>query len=408
MACGERYSVVIQPKVWGFVCATAHPLGCELNVRDQIAATRALGLSTRGPRRVLIIGSSAGYGLAARIAAAFGFSAATLGVSLEKPAREIRPASAGWYNTAAFHKFAAAAGLPALSVNADAFADSTRRAVIDLIRREWGGGVDLVIYSLAAPLRRMPDGSLRHTSLKPIGFAFAGTTIDTTSGRLVEARVAPASEQEIADTVAVMGGENWALWIEALHRAGVLVERARTLAFSYLGPELTWPIYWHGTIGRAKRHLENTAAELRARFASRHLEARVAVMKSIVTQASAAIPVMPLYVAVVFKVMKNLGLHEAAIQQQNRLFRDYLYREDGVPPVLDAHGRLRLDDRELRSDVQQACKQLWARVTSENLMTLTDYSGYQSEFLRQFGFGRDDVDYSAEVSPQMACDCVTL
>lgn len=404
----ESFSVVIQPKVWGFVCATAHPLGCELNVREQIAATRAQGRRTDGPRRVLIIGASTGYGLAARIVAAFGFSAATLGVSLERPARDTRPASAGWYNSAAFHRNAAAAGLVAFSINGDAFSQDARQAAVDLVKHEWGGGVDLVIYSLAAPLRRMPDGSVRHTSLKPIGSAFTGATIDTENARLVQARVAPASEQEIADTVAVMGGDGWRLWIEALDQAGVLAEHARTLAFSYLGPEMTWPIYWHGTIGRAKQHLEKTAAALRADFASRHLDARVAVMKSIVTQASAAIPVMPLYVSVVFKVMKDRGLHEGAIEQQNRLFRDNLFHEGGAAPAFDAEGRLRLDDRELRADVQQACKELWPRITSENLMTLTDYVGYQDEFLRQFGFGRSDVDYGADVSPQMPFDCVTV
>lgn len=400
--------MIIQPKIWGFVCATAHPLGCELNVRDQIAVSRVHGVRTDAVRRALIIGASTGYGLAARITAAFGFAADTVGVSLEKPAREIRPATAGWYNNAAFHKFAKAAGLPAFSINGDAFSGETRQAVIDLIRREWGGGVDLVIYSLAAPQRRMPDGSVRRAALKPIGAAFHGRTIDTGNGRLVDVEVPPANEQEISDTVAVMGGENWALWIEALQQASVLADHARTVAFSYLGPEITWPIYWQGTLGRAKQHLEHTAAELRARYADRGLDARVAMMKSIVTQASAAIPVMPLYVSVVFKVMKQLGLHEGAIEQQDRLFREHLYHADGHAPAMDAQGRLRLDERELRADVQHACRELWPRVTSENLAALTDYAGYQRDFLQLFGFGRDDVDYHAEISPLVPFDCVMV
>lgn len=402
--------MLIQPKIWNFICTTAHPLGCELNVRDQISVAQAPGARADGPKRVLVIGASTGYGLAARTTAAFGFGAATLGVFLEKTGKENKPASAGWYNAAAFHKFAAAAGVPVWSINADAFSEAAREAAVDLIRRELGGTVDLVIYSLASPLRRMPDGTIRHTAIKPIDAAYIGKTIDTGHDRLVEVRVPPASEQEIRDTVTVMGGENWALWINALQAAGVLADNARTVAYSYIGPEITWPIYWHGTLGRAKQHLEDTAVELRRRYAEQGLAARVAMMKSIVTQASAAIPVMPLYVSVVFRIMKDLGLHEGAIEQQCRLFRDHLYAKDrGAPvPALDADGRLRLDDRELRADVQQACTRLWPEISSENLLQLADYAGYQREFLRLFGFGRDDVDYAAEVQPLVDFDCLRL
>lgn len=398
--------MIVKPKVWGFICTTAHPRGCELNVRDQIEATRQQGRRTNGPKRVLVIGASTGYGLAARITAAFGFGAATLGVFFEKPGKDNRSGSAGWYNAAAFDKFAREAGLKTYSLNGDAFSDATRAHALGIIRNEMGGPVDLVIYSLAAPARRLPDsGELVHTALKPIGTPFSGKTIDTDNDCLAEVTLEPASEQEIADTVRVMGGEDWALWIEALAGAGLLAQNARTIAFSYLGPEITWPIYWHGTIGRAKQHLEHTAATLREKYEGRALDARVAVMKSIVTQASAAIPVIPLYVSLAFKAMKEKGLHEGAIEQQNRLFREYLYRPDDVAGSMDEHGRLRLDDRELRDDVQQACKNQWPQVTNETLFELSDYAGYKQDFLRLFGFVRDDVDYEAEVATKVEFDC---
>ncbi|MGH8369744.1 MAG: enoyl-ACP reductase FabV, partial [Gammaproteobacteria bacterium] len=345
--------MIIKPRVWGFICTTAHPRGCELNVLEQIEATKASGTRSDGPKRVLIIGASTGYGLAARITAAFGFGAATLGVFFEKPGKDTKPGTAGWYNSAAFDKFARQAGLQCWSINGDAFSAAARTRVIDIIRHEMDGQVDLVIYSLASPARRLPDsGELVHTALKPIGAPFAGKTIDTDKDMIVDVTLEPATQQEIDDTIKVMGGEDWALWMAALNDAGVLAEDAKTVAFSYIGPEATWPIYWHGTIGRAKQHLDATAVSLR----ERGLDARVAIMKSIVTQASAAIPVIPLYVSLVFKVMKEKGLHEGAIQQQNRLFREFLYRVDHRSSAMDEHGHLRLDDRELRDDVQQACK----------------------------------------------------
>lgn len=380
-------------------------MGCAANVLEQIGTTRALGVRRDGPKRALIIGASTGYGLAARITAAFGFGAATLGVFLEKPGKPAKTASAGWYNSAAFDQAAKQAGLLSLSLNGDAFSHAARTRAIELIREQMGGQVDLVVYSLASPVRRLPDsGVTAHTVLKPIGAAFTGKTIDTERDTLTGVSLEPASAQEISDTIAVMGGEDWALWVEALHQAGVLAQGAKTVAFSYIGPEVTWPIYWHGTIGRAKQHLENTARDLRARFGP-NLDVRLAVMKSIVTQASAAIPVMPLYVSLIYRVMKQRGLHEGAIEQQNRLFREFLYRADRQPPIADADGRLRLDDRELRGDIQAACKALWPQVNDANLLEITDYAAYKQEFLRLFGFTRPDVDYAADVPTTLGFDC---
>ena len=398
--------MIVQPKVWGFICTTAHPLGCELNVRDQVQRVRRTAVHAGGPKRVLVIGASTGYGLAARITAAFGCGAATLGVFLEKPGRAARPGSAGWYNSAAFHQFADDAGLPSISVNGDAFSEATRACAIDAIKRELGGRVDLVIYSLASPLRRFPDGATARTVLKPIGAPFTTKTIDTDHDTVIELTVPPASDQEIRDTVAVMGGEGWSLWIAALDAAGVLAPNATTVAYSYIGPEITWPIYWHGTIGRAKQHLENTARALCTRHAACGLKAQVAIMRSVVTQASAAIPAMPLYLSVVQHVMRINRLDEDCLGQQQRLFRDFVCRADGRPPAEDSRGRWRLDDRELREDVQQACLRLWPQVTTENLLQLTDYAQYKREFLRLFGFARADVNYQHDVDTRRVFACL--
>ena len=407
--------MIVKPRIWGFICTTAHPLGCEMNVREQIAETRASGVRTdgssidraSGPRRVLVIGASTGYGLAARITAAFGYGAGTLGLFYEKPGRETKTGTAGWYNSAAFHRAAREAGLTALSINGDAFSSEAKARALETIRSGLGGPVDLVIYSLAAPARRLPSGeAVAHTALKPIGTRFTGKTIDTDKDRMAEVDLPPATEQEIRETVAVMGGEDWALWIDALAKEGLLAPRATSLAFSYIGPEVTWPIYWHGTIGRAKLHLEATAKELRERHPG--LDARVAVLKSIVTQASAAIPVIPLYLSLVLKVMKQRGLHEGAIEQMNRLFREHLYRADGEPAALDRDGRLRLDDWELSDGVQQACQSLWPTVSDTNLFQATDYAGYKQSFLQQFGFARADVDYAADSAPAVSFDCIQL
>lgn len=399
--------MIIHPKVRGFICTTAHPLGCEKNVAEQIGITQAHRTLAHGPRRVLVIGASTGYGLASRITAAFGYGAHTLGIFFEKPSSETKPGTAGWYNSAAFDKFAKQAGLYSRSINGDAFSDETRARAIELIEREMGGKIDLVVYSLASPVRKLPgSGEVVRSALKTIGAPFTATSVDTNRDTVVQASVEPATEQEIADTVKVMGGEDWALWIAALARAGVLADDAKTVAYSYVGTEITWPIYWHGALGRAKQHLDNTAHELRSRYAGLGLDAYVAVMKSVVTQASAAIPILPLYIAMAFRVMKEKGLHEGTIEQINRLFRDVLYRADGQPAHTDAEGRLRLDDWEMRDDVQQACKALWPTVTTQNLRQVTDYDGYKRDFLRLFGFARDDVDYDADIAADVRFDVI--
>ncbi|MGJ7902753.1 enoyl-ACP reductase FabV [Lysobacter sp. 1R34A] len=401
--------MIIHPKVRGFICTTTHPLGCELNVREQIEATRARGVRRDGPKKVLVIGASSGYGLAARITAAFGFGADTLGVFFEKPGSDKKAGTAGWYNSAAFDKFAKAEGLYSKSINGDAFSNEARDTAIELIKNEMGGQIDLIVYSLASPVRKLPDtGELKRSALKTIGEPYVSTAIDTNKDTIIQATVEPATEQEIEDTVTVMGGQDWELWIDALERAGVLAPGARTVAFSYIGTEITWPIYWHGALGKAKVDLDRTAQRLDARLRKIGGGANVAVLKSVVTQASAAIPVMPLYISLVFKVMKEKGLHEGTVDQLNRLFRERLYREDGQAPETDEEHRLRLDDWELRDDVQDACKALWPQVTTENLFELTDYAAYKHEFLKLFGFERSDVDYDAEVDPDVKFDCIEL
>ena len=401
--------MIINPKVRGFICTTAHPVGCAHNVIEQIDITKASGQSGNSPKRVLVIGASTGYGLASRITAAFGHGAATLGVFFEKPSSDTKTGTAGWYNSAAFDQAAKAAGLYSKSINGDAFSDETRARTIELIKAEMGGPIDLVVYSLASPVRKLPGtGEVKRSALKTIGEPFTATSIDTNRDTVVNVTVEPATEQEIEDTVAVMGGEDWALWIRALTDAGVLADNAITVAYSYVGTSITWPIYWHGTLGRAKQHLDNTAASLRDCYASRGLKAYVGVMKSVVTQASAAIPVIPLYVSMVFKIMKAKGIHEGTIEQINRLFRDFLYRADGAAPQLDDEHRLRLDDWELREDVQSECKALWPTVNTENLNQLTDYAGYRHDFLKLFGFDRSDVDYTQDVASDVRFDCVEM
>lgn len=401
--------MIIHPKVRGFICITAHPVGCEKNVLEQIEITKAAGVSTAGPKRVLVIGASTGYGLASRITAAFGYGAATLGVFFEKPSSDTKTGTAGWYNSAAFDKLAKQAGLYSKSINGDAFSNETRARAIELIKQEMGGQIDLVVYSLASPVRKLPDtGELVRSSLKTIGETFTASSVDTNRDTVVQVSVDPATEQEIKDTVTVMGGEDWALWIDALSKAGVLADHAKTVAYSYVGTEITWPIYWHGTLGQAKQHLDNTARNLRNQYAAQHLDAYVGVMKSVVTQASAAIPVIPLYVSMVFRIMKEKGIHEGTIEQINRLFHDRLYRQDAKAPETDSEGRLRLDDWELRDDVQQACKDMWPTVTTENLWEQTDYAGYKQDFLRLFGFTHKDVDYNVDVNPNVQFDVVEL
>ncbi|NLW04110.1 MAG: trans-2-enoyl-CoA reductase family protein [Pseudomonadaceae bacterium] len=392
--------MIIKPKYRGFICTTTHPKGCFNNVADQIAVTKQQGVKSEGPKKVLVIGSSSGYGLAARITAAFGYQAATLGVFFEKPATERKPGTAGWYNSWAFEEQAKEAGLYAKSINGDAFSDEVRAKTIETIKADLGE-VDLVIYSLASPVRKLPTtGEVKRSVLKPIGETYRSSAIDTNKDVIIEAEIEPATEQEIADTIEVMGGQDWELWMQALDKAGVLAKGVKTAAFSYIGTEITWPIYWHGALGKAKEDLDRAAAELNKMLAEKYAgTANVAVLKSVVTQASAAIPVMPLYIALVYKIMKDKNLHEGTIEQLNRLFRSQMYREDGQPTELDEVGRLRMDDWELRDDVQEACQKLWAEVNNDNLFATTDYANYKHEFLKLFGFEREDVDYEADISP---------
>ncbi|NCB57488.1 MAG: trans-2-enoyl-CoA reductase family protein [Gammaproteobacteria bacterium] len=397
--------MIIAPKVRGFICTTTHPAGCEANVRQQIAYVKSKGPLANGPKRVLVIGASTGYGLASRITAAFGSDAATIGVFLEKAGTEKKPGSAGWYNSAAFDKAAKEAGLYSKSVNGDAFSDECRAKVVELIKADLGQ-VDMVVYSLASPVRKLPaTGELIRSALKPIGEVYTATAVDTNKDELIEAHVEPANEEEIANTIKVMGGEDWELWLQALDQAGVLAEGVKTVAYSYIGTDITWPIYWHGTLGRAKEDLDRASNAIRQQLSSKNGTANVAVLKSVVTQASAAIPVMPLYIAMSFKLMKEQGIHEGCIEQIQRMFYTRLF--DGEFVTDDAQ-RIRMDDWELRESVQQACRDLWPQVTTENLSQLTDYQGYKAEFLKLFGFGWEGVDYTADVNPEVNFDVVAL
>ena len=383
--------MVISPKIRGFVCITSHPDGCAAHVQEQIDTVRGKGSLPSGPRKVLVLGASTGYGLSSRIAAAFGSGADTLGVFFERESTNGRCATAGYYNSVAFEQAARVEGLYAKSINGDAFSEEIRQQVIDTIKTDLGQ-VDMVVYSLASPRRTDPKTGETHKSvLKPIGESFVGKTVDTDKDRVTEVTLEPAGETEIADTIKVMGGEDWRLWMDALRAAGCVTEDVTTVAYSYIGPKVTHGIYRDGTIGKAKEDLEATAAALR----DEGLRAYVSVNKAVVTQASSAIPVVPLYIAILFKVMKARGLHEGCIEQIDRLFREKLFRDEG--PELDARDLLRVDDWEMREDVQAAVAEVWPQVTTERLRELTDYEGYQAEFLRLFGFGLEGVDYTADV-----------
>lgn len=389
--------MIIKPKTRGFICTTAHPVGCAAHINEQIDVVKKQGTIENGPKKVLVIGASTGYGLASRITAAFGSDAATLGVFLEKAPTEKKTASAGWYNTAAFEQAAHKAGVYAKSVNGDAFSNEMRDKVINIIKQDLGK-IDMVVYSLASPVRKMPEtGETIRSALKPIGETYKATAVDTSKDILIEAEIEPASEEEIANTVTVMGGEDWELWMSALSKAGVLEDGVKTVSYSYIGTDITWPIYWHGALGKAKEDMDRAAAALRDQLSSINGSANVAVLKSVVTQASAAIPVMPLYIAMGFKVMKEQNIHEGCIEQINRMFRTQIYKSDGAD--LDETSRIRMDDWELREEVQHKIKELWPQVTTENLFDLTDYRGYKDEFLKLFGFGVKGVDYEADVSP---------
>jgi enoyl-[acyl-carrier protein] reductase/trans-2-enoyl-CoA reductase (NAD+) len=387
--------MIIKPKIRGFICTTSHPDGCAAHVRQQIEYVRSKGPIASAPKRVLVIGSSTGYGLASRIVPAFAGGAATLGVFFEKPPEPDRTGTAGWYNSVAFEREAHAAGLYAKSINGDAFSDAVKEQVIATIKADLGQ-VDAVIYSLASPRRTNPRTGVTHKScLKPIGAAYSNKTVDTDRGIVSEVNIEPASDADIADTVAVMGGEDWEMWMDALEAAGVLAPGVVTVAYSYIGPSLTWAIYRNGTIGRAKEHLEETADRISAKLADKEGRAWVSVNKALVTQASSAIPVVPLYISLLYRVMKAKGLHEGCIEQIQRLFATRLAGN----PQPDEDGRIRIDDWEMREDIQAEVAALWEKVSTENLADISDIAGYRTEFLKLFGFGLEGINYEAEAEP---------
>ncbi|WP_461516444.1 enoyl-ACP reductase FabV [Porticoccus sp.] len=387
--------MIIKPRVRGFMCITTHPVGCEANVKQQIDYVKSKG-AIDGPKRVLVIGASTGYGLAARITAAFGCGADTLGIFFEKEGAEKKPGTAGWYNSAAFHKFAEAEGLYAKSINGDAFSDEIKQKTIDTIKADLGQ-VDLVIYSLASPRRQHPKtGEVFNSTLKPVGKDVTLRGINTDKQEIQEFSLEAATEEEIANTVAVMGGEDWQMWMDALNDAGVLAEGAKTAAFTYVGEKVTWDLYWDGTIGQAKKDLDKRVIGIREKLSAIGGDARVAVLKAVVTQASSAIPIMPLYLSLLFKAMKEDGSHEGCIEQLYRLYTECLYSDS---PRLDSEGRIRVDELELRPEIQQRVADDWSRITTENIPELTDFKGYQHDFLKLFGFDIDGVDYEADVNP---------
>ncbi len=389
--------MIIKPRIKGFLCTTSHPLGCETDVKNQIEHVKQAGAIADGPKRVLVIGASGGYGLASRITAAFGCGAATIGVFFERPAVKNRTASPGWYKSAAFTRAAEDAGLYAANLNGDAFSAELKQATIELIKKDLGQ-IDMVIYSLAAPARQLPDGSLVRSTLKPIGEPFEGATIDLNSGELRTVSLEPASQQEVNDTIKVMGGEDWELWMAALLAADVLAEGCITTNYTYLGSEVTWPIYYHGTIGKAKEDLDRAALALAQPLKKVNGRAYVAVMKGLMTQAASAIPGMSIYLSLLFKVMKAKGTHEGCIEQTTRLFKN-LFVDSALQ--MDDSGRLRMDDWELSADIQTFVKANWSKVTAENLMEISDFAGYRQAFLQMHGFDFPGVDYEAEIDPEV-------
>ena len=377
----------------GFICLTAHPQGCEQSVKNQIEYVKSKG-TIDGAKKVLVIGASTGFGLSSRITSAFGSNAATLGVFFEKPAAEGKTATPGWYNSAAFENEAHKAGLYAKSINGDAFSNEVKQEAIDIIKADLGQ-IDLVIYSLASPVRLDPATGILHRSvLKPIGQTFTNKTVDFHTGKISDISIEPCNEEDIANTVKVMGGEDWTLWIEALKKENLLAKGATTIAYSYIGPEVTEPVYRKGTIGRAKDHLEATAFTITDTLKDLDGKAYVSVNKALVTQASSAIPVIPLYISLLYKVMKNEGVHEGCIEQIQRLYQQRLYTGNEVPT--DDKGRIRIDDWEMRDDIQAQVSKLWKEATTENLEEIGDLEGYRKDFYNLFGFGFDKVDYLAD------------
>ena len=391
--------MVIKPKVRGFICTNAHPTGCAASVAEQISYVRQQGDLGTGPKNVLVIGSSTGYGLASRITSAFGYGAKTLGVCFEKEPSDRKTGTAGWYNTAAFHQQASENGLYAKTLNGDAFSDELKADVIAAIKEDLGQ-VDLVVYSLASPRRTDPvSGETFKSTLKPVGQAYTTKTYDTDKDLVHDVTLEPANDEEIHNTIKVMGGEDWERWLDALADAGVLAQGCKTTAYTYIGKELTWPIYGQATIGKAKEDLDRAAAAIIGKHADLLVEANVSSLKALVTQASSAIPVMPLYISLIYKVMKEEGTHEGCIEQIYGLFTECLY---GDTPTVDEANRYRMDGKETNDATQAKIKALWDQVTQENFHELSDYAGYHHEFLRLFGFDMNGVDYDADVDPQVS------
>ncbi len=393
--------MIIEPRMRGFICLTSHPKGCEQNILNQIAYVKSKG-HIEGPKNVLVIGASTGFGLASRITAAFGSGAATIGVFFEKEPGVGKTASPGWYNSAAFQAEATKAGLYAKSINGDAFSNEIKTKTIDLIKADLGK-IDLVIYSLASPVRMHPvTGVLHRSTLKPIGQSFTNKTVDFHTGVVSDITIEPCSQEDIENTVAVMGGEDWEMWMDALVKADVLSDKAMTVAYSYIGPALTEPVYRKGTIGAAKDHLEATAFKITDKLKGLNGNAYVSVNKALVTQASSAIPVIPLYISLLYKIMKKEGIHEGCIEQMQRLFSERLYTNGAI--ATDEKGRIRVDDWEMRADVQQQVDELWKRSTTETLPELGDLAGYKSDFLNLFGFGFEGVNYQEDVNENIAIE----
>lgn len=391
--------MIVKPKVRAFLCVTAHPTGCARHVQEQIQYVRNQPKAERGPKNVLVIGASTGYGLATRIVSAFGYKANTLGVFFERPSSNGKTASAGWYNTAAFEAQAAEAGLGAWSLNGDAFSDELKAKAYAIIREKMGS-VDLVVYSLAAPRRTDPRSGMTYKStLKPIGRSYTNKILDTDRGTVESASLEPATEEEIEATVKVMGGEDWKRWIEGLNEEGLLADQPLTVAYDYIGPKVTWPIYYQGTIGKAKEHLKASAAEIEDILSPSGGKALVSVNKAVVTQASSAIPGVNLYITLLFKIMKAKGIHEGVIEQMDRLFRERLYVSHSIP--LDEQGLIRIDDYEMRDDIQERIAAIWDEVDTENLHKFADFDGYQKDFLQLFGFEMEGIDYEKDVEIEL-------
>lgn len=400
--------MIIEPKVRGFICTTAHPTGCRVNVANQIAYAKdqqkkLSSHSAISPKKALVIGSSTGYGLATRISLAYTYQASTIGVMYEKEASGNRTATAGWYNTAAFESFAANDGLYAQTINGDAFSREIKDETIAKIKRDLGK-VDMVIYSLAAPRRTMAGGTVFSSVLKATTDTFVSKSLDLRHNTIEEASIPTATEEEIESTIKVMGGEDWAEWIDALVAADAIEDNAITVAYSYIGPELTYPIYKEGTIGHAKEHLHKTANLITKEYQQRGIHAYISVNKALVTQASAAIPVVPLYISLLYKVQKELGTHEGCIEQINRMFTEKLLIEK---PDVDKHGYLRLDDYELDSKVQEQINATWDKVTTDNIKDLADIDGYWDDFYTMFGFKLSGVNYTEEVDTAMSIPSIS-